>query len=67
MGEGPGEFAGATRVVALANGHSLVPDQTRGIFHEYLPNGQFRRQAQLGDVIRSPRAFQWGTTCRTLW
>ena len=49
-GQGPGEFAGATSVVALANGHSIVPDYGRDIFHEYLPNGQFRRQVRMGDL-----------------
>ena len=49
-GEGPGEFAGVTRVVALANGHTVLPDYEREIVHEYLPNGQFRRLVRMGDL-----------------
>ena len=48
QGEGPGEFKVATRLVALANGHSIVPDYRRGILNEFLPNGQFRRQVRMG-------------------
>ena len=50
QGEGPGEFKVATRFVALANGHSIVPDYRRVIFNEFLPNGQFRRQVRMGDL-----------------
>ncbi|MDE2876645.1 MAG: hypothetical protein OXU69_06160 [Gemmatimonadota bacterium] len=50
LGQGPGEFAGATRFVALANGHSVVPDYERGVFHEFEPNGRFRHQARMDDL-----------------
>lgn len=49
-GQGPGEFAGAASVAALANGHSIVPDYGRDVFHEYLPNGRFRRQVRMDDL-----------------
>ena len=49
-GEGPGEFASATSMVALANGHTLVRDLDYEVFLEYLPNGQFRRRTETGDL-----------------
>ena len=49
-GLGPGEIAGATRMVALASGHTVIPDVGRGAFQEYLPNGQYRRQVGFGDL-----------------
>ena len=50
QGEGPGEFEVATRFVALANGHSVIPDYRRVIFNEFLPNGQFGRHVRMGDL-----------------
>lgn len=32
------------------NGHTLVPDWERGVFHEFLPDGAFRRAVNLGDA-----------------
>ena len=40
----------ATRFVALANGHSVIPDYRRVIFNEFLPNGQFGRHVRMGDL-----------------
>lgn len=49
-GEGPGEYASAADMVALAYGHTLVRDLDRDVFIEYLPNGQFRRRVDLGEL-----------------
>lgn len=50
MGEGPGEFLAASDLVALQNGHTIVPDFHKRVFHEFLPNGMFRREVPMGDL-----------------
>ena len=49
-GPGPGEFGRATRLVALADGRTLVPDPARGAFHVFLPDGRFSHQVRLGTL-----------------
>ena len=50
QGEGPGEFGTVVEMVALANGHAIVPDLKRDVFHEFLPDGRFARQVRMGDL-----------------
>ena len=49
-GPGPGEFGRATRLVALADGRTLVPDPARGAFHVFLPDGRFSHQVRFGTL-----------------
>ena len=50
QGEGPGEFGTVVEMVALANGHAIVPDLKHDVFHEFLPDGRFARQVRMGDL-----------------
>ncbi len=45
-GPGPGEFAGAWRIVALADGRTVVPDPVPGVFHIFLADGRFSHQVR---------------------
>lgn len=49
-GPGPGEFAGATQMVALSSGRTIVPDLQRDVFHVFLPDGAFSHQVRFGSL-----------------
>jgi len=50
---------GATQMVALSNGRTIVPDRGRGVFHVFLPNGVYSHQVRFGSL-----SWQVGTQIR---